>query len=84
MSDLYAAQLAYCEQMGYDCAKNGATEKNCHFGLFPTAEHTKAWERGKAKAERDAQWASGVTVKDGVAHHPGLPSAPMAGERERG
>lgn len=69
---LHAAQLAYCEQMGYDCWKNGANEKNCHFSLFPTAEHTKAWERGKAKAERDARAAQGVKIKDGVAYHPGI------------
>lgn len=38
---------------GYDCGQNGPNEKNCHFGLFATPQMTKAWERGKADAERD-------------------------------
>ena len=36
-------------EMGYDCAKNGANETNCHFTLFSKSELTKAWECGKDK-----------------------------------
>ena len=36
-------------EMGYDCAKSGANETNCHFALFSKPEFTKAWETGKDK-----------------------------------
>ncbi|HLZ39438.1 MAG TPA: hypothetical protein VKQ11_00655 [Candidatus Sulfotelmatobacter sp.] len=36
---------------GYDCGKNGPNGRNCHFGLFCTAENTREWERGKRDAE---------------------------------
>ena len=39
-------ELEYCEQMGRDCALNGANTTNCNFRLFRSPEHTKAWERG--------------------------------------
>lgn len=39
--------IEYCEQMGRDCALNGANTTNCDFRLFRSPEHTKAWERGK-------------------------------------
>ena len=39
--------LEYCEEMGRDCALNGANTTNCNFRLFRSPEHTKAWERGK-------------------------------------
>lgn len=39
--------------MGYDCGKNGSNEKNCDFKIFSNPENTKAWERGKAKAEEE-------------------------------
>lgn len=38
---------------GYDCGKNGANTTNCNFSIFSTPENTKAWERGKAKAEEE-------------------------------
>ena len=38
--------LKTCYDMGFDSVKNGATEENCHFGLFRTPEMTKAWEDG--------------------------------------
>lgn len=50
---LLSGQLAYCEMMGYDCGKHGADQKNCDFRLFCSPDHTAAWERGRAKAERD-------------------------------
>jgi hypothetical protein len=37
----------YAYKMGYDCAKNGANETNCHFPIFSSPENTKEWERGK-------------------------------------
>lgn len=36
--------IAY--KLGYDCAKNGATEKNLNFGIFARREWKDAWERG--------------------------------------
>jgi ribosome modulation factor len=41
----------YAHKMGYDCGKNGANLKNCHFTIFSRREFTKAWEEGKRKAE---------------------------------
>ncbi len=41
----------HCYKMGYDCGKNGSNTTNCHFALFASPEKTKAWERGKKKAE---------------------------------
>ena len=41
----------YAYKMGKDCALNGANEKNCHFSIFSSPEHTRAWERGKKEAE---------------------------------
>lgn len=43
----------HAERMGYDCGKNGPNETNCHFSLFSLPELTRAWERGKARAQRD-------------------------------
>jgi hypothetical protein len=37
----------YAYKMGVDYAKNGATQKNCHFSIFSTEEKMKAWEKGK-------------------------------------
>ena len=45
----------YAEHMGYDAGKNGPNETNCHFSIFRTRELTAAWERGKARAEREQQ-----------------------------
>lgn len=39
------------EKFGYDAGKNGADTINCNFRIFATKELTKAWERGKARAE---------------------------------
>lgn len=41
------------ESYGYDCGKNGANMTNCNFRIFATRELTKAWERGKARADRE-------------------------------
>jgi hypothetical protein len=37
-------------RMERDYALNGPNEDNCHFRLFATPEHTRAWEKGKADA----------------------------------
>ncbi len=42
----------YAFDMGVDCARNGANEKNCHFSIFSTPENTKAWEKGKKDEEK--------------------------------
>jgi len=47
----------YAEQMGYDAGINGANEMNSHFAIFSSPEYTKAWERGKRRA--DAEKARG-------------------------
>ena len=55
--DAKAAQagvdLVYAEEQGYDCGKNGANEQNSHFAIFSKPEFTKAWERGKARADAE-------------------------------
>lgn len=38
---------------GFDCGKNGVTFENSHFRFFTLARLTRAWERGKAMAERE-------------------------------
>lgn len=40
---------------GYDCALNGANDKNCHFGWFSSPSFTREWERGKRDGEADAR-----------------------------
>lgn len=37
---------------GIDCAMNGSNTTNCHFSFFATPELMRAWERGKASAEK--------------------------------
>ena len=37
----------YAYKMGKDCAKNGATIKNCHFSIFSSRENADEWARGK-------------------------------------
>jgi len=37
-------------RMGRDYTFNGPNEDNCHFRLFATPGHTRAWEKGKADA----------------------------------
>lgn len=37
-------QHAY--DMGFDCAVNGANQKNCHVGLFFDKDSKDAWEKG--------------------------------------
>ena len=32
---------------GLDCGLNGASVRNCHFGLFSSREKTTEWEAGK-------------------------------------
>lgn len=43
----------YAFDMGYDAGKNGADTTNSHFAIFSRPEFTKAWERGKRKAEAE-------------------------------
>lgn len=50
----HLADLAYAEEMGYDCGLNGPNETNCHFAIFSSPEFTRAWDRGKAKASPHA------------------------------
>ena len=45
----------YAQKMGYDCGKNGANLKNCHFTIFSRKEFTEAWENGKRKATNETQ-----------------------------
>lgn len=40
-------------EAGRDCAINGPDTTNCDFRHFATPEQTKAWEQGKANAERE-------------------------------
>jgi ribosome modulation factor len=53
IADLPTRDEKLCFAMGYDCGMNGADEKNCHFSLFSSPANTKAWEAGKAQAEKD-------------------------------
>lgn len=46
---------SYAEEMGYDAGKNGANETNSHFAIFSSPEYTKAWERGKRRADSENQ-----------------------------
>lgn len=48
-----AGKLKLCEKAGYDAGTKGPNTTNCHFSLFATPECTRAWERGKAKADRE-------------------------------
>lgn len=48
-----------CEAAGYDAGKNGADTENCHFSLFAKPEYTKAWERGKARADAEKRLKGG-------------------------
>ena len=43
-------QRAY--ELGRDCGINGPSSTNCNFRLFALPAMTKAWEQGKADAER--------------------------------
>ena len=42
--------LGHARAMGADYAANGANMTNCHFSLFATPAHTKAWEQGRDAA----------------------------------
>ena len=42
----------YAYNMGFDCGKNGANLKNCHFSIFNSQSNMKEWERGKRDAEK--------------------------------
>jgi hypothetical protein len=48
LTPLPSVEDAY--RMGRDYAFNGPNETNCHFRLFNTPEHTRAWEKGKTDA----------------------------------
>ncbi len=37
-------------RMGREYTSNGPNEENCHFRLFATPDHTRAWEKGTADA----------------------------------
>lgn len=43
----------YAYNAGYDSGRNGSNQENCDFRIFSTPENTKAWERGRAKAEEE-------------------------------
>jgi hypothetical protein len=43
----------YAEDMGYDAGKNGPNGTNTHFAIFSRPQFTKAWERGKARADKE-------------------------------
>lgn len=45
---------------GFDCAKNGANERNCHFGWFASPSYTAEWERGKRDGSRPNSSAEGL------------------------
>lgn len=45
----------YAERMGYDAGKNGSNTTNSHFAIFCRPEFTRAWERGKARADRESK-----------------------------
>ncbi len=47
--------LQYCEKMGYESVQNGANLDNCNHRIFGSIEGKKAWERGKKRAELEAQ-----------------------------
>lgn len=47
----YSPTIEDAYRMGKDCARNGPNEQNCHFRIFRSPEHTKAWERGKAEGK---------------------------------
>ena len=49
----HIADLDHAESMGYDCGKNGPNQVNCHFAIFSAPEFTKAWESGKARADKE-------------------------------
>ena len=40
------------EAAGYNCAMVGPNTDNCDFRLFSLPELTRAWERGKARGEK--------------------------------
>lgn len=50
------------EKYGYDCGKHGANTTNCNFAIFSRRELTKAWERGKAKADREKGGEPWLTI----------------------
>jgi hypothetical protein len=53
-----------CFEQGYDCEMNGANETNCHFSLFRSPAHMRAWQRGKEAARliKRAGAADGANV----------------------
>jgi len=53
MSELSKEDKNYCYRMGYDAEVNGASENNCHFSIFSSAEKTQEWEKGKSQAVLD-------------------------------
>jgi hypothetical protein len=49
----------YAEDMGYDAGKNGPNGTNTHFAIFSRPQFTKAWERGKARADAEKRSGDG-------------------------
>ena len=45
--------LDHAYDMGYDCEMHGASIQNCHFAIFASSKHMKAWEAGKKDAGAD-------------------------------
>ena len=51
LSEEKLAEKSYAFQMGYDCAINGTSDKNCHFTIFDAPDKTEDWEKGKSVGE---------------------------------
>lgn len=43
----------HCFEMGRDAKLNGPNTTNCHFRLFRTPDHTKAWEAGQESVRKE-------------------------------
>jgi len=52
-SNRYKGNLQKCYELGYDAGLNGATEENCHFGLFASKEMSDSWSEGNKKGKEE-------------------------------
>lgn len=43
--------IGYARKMGFACGLFGPNQQTCHWRLFCSPQHTKAWEDGKRAAE---------------------------------
>jgi len=48
---------------GYDCAINGASLRNCHYGWFGTLARTRQWELGRLDGEEFIKKSAPVKEK---------------------